>query len=81
MNHLQLSYRELDQREEELKRELEAVREQKREITRRIFLVPTPAEALNSIAEANSRAPNGEASNGRSELPAREPLIVQSTLP
>jgi hypothetical protein len=41
---------------------------------------PALPEALHS-AEANSRVPDGEASNGRSELPARETLILESSLP
>lgn len=71
-------YRELDQREEDLKRELETVRAQKRDIFSQIF--PVSAEAPQ-CAEANSRVPSGEASHGRSELPAREPIIRKHTLP
>jgi hypothetical protein len=82
-------YRELDQREEDLKRELEIVRAQKRDITQQIFLVkpivPASSEALPS-ADANSRVPDGEAQEtqedrSRSELPTREPIIRQHILP
>lgn len=78
-------YRELDQREQDLKLQLETVRAQKREIMQKIF-VPAPAEAL-PIEEANSRVPDGdvretrEDHQNRSESPVREPLILQSTLP
>lgn len=77
-------YSELDRREEQLKRELETVRDEKRQIAQRYFSGSAPAEAIRS-EEANARVSNTEANPsedmGRSELPARTPLILQSSLP
>jgi len=77
-------YSELDRREEQLKHELEIVRAEKRQITQRFFSGSAPAEALRS-EEANSRilneAPEAPSTPVRSELPAREPLTLQSSLP
>lgn len=77
---MQNRYRELDQREEDLKRQLEEVRKQKHEIAQKVFSGAASAEA-DQKTEANSREGTQHSKPVRSELPTRTPIIRRSTLP